>query len=562
MDIKQIKALRKQYLDAADGFYSKTREQQKKDQTYIDDSFVPNIRHPHKILRLGIGDEIVNSPAEHIVTSNPQAFVEGKNKEACIRISTVVNDWIDTLRRQNPNPFKESVKNKLGRGENYIEVLHNEGWVTGDKKRIGMPVLFIVHDPMVIYGSRAENDDGIPDMVIVFYERQPEDVIVRYPNWTKPKDVSKRIEWFEYHDATSRYFEADGEPVLKGNIQKNLYGFSPFVRKYSGFGKRSPDGEFANLIVSDIRNSRGLIEEICLMRSDIMSVLHLSAHKAKTIFAAGEVNEENIRQNLTFGTEDLNILQKLGDLSQFKIDDVTIEQPTIQAFTHLNDITGELIRRHPFITAGFPWGTSGRQQGMTDVAAMRRYDTVIENTENEWATALEMALKICKTVPLILPLEGLHTGDLDTDYKVIVNLKAKDPIEEDRLITLGDRLRRQPNPAIDLETFHTEFMGMTQEKSKKTTAKILADLVTIYNPDWAEVAGMVSAEETGMREWLEKVSQRRQMLEKQQQGLQQAAPPTTREREQGEVETEAGQEMGTVGTTGGRRPPIRYERGA
>jgi len=311
--------------------------------------------------------------------------------------------------------------------------------------------------------------------------------------------------------------------------------------------------------MSDIRNSRGLIEEICIMESDIASILHLSAHKPKLILAAGKVRREQV-QELKFGTYKINIIDELGDLSQFQLRDLEIDQPTIQAFQHLASLKADLRQRHPYIMAGFPSGTSGRQQGMTDVAAMRRYDTIVENTETEWATAFEMALRICQAVPTLVP-DGLQKTDLDATIKCEVKLKAKDPIEEDRLITLGDRLRRLPNPGIDIETFHTQFMGYTKEDSKRIQAKMLADMVTIYNPDVAAVMGMVAAEESGMERWLEMARERRTTMERQQRGLEGMPPATTQERAMGETETELGREIGTEPIRGARRPPTRFTRG-
>jgi len=223
-------------------------------------------------------------------------------------------------------------------------------------------------------------------------------------------------------------------------------------------------------------------------------------------------------------------------------------------------LKADLRQRHPYIMAGFPSGTSGRQQGMTDVAAMRRYDSVVENTETEWATAFEMALKVCKAVPTLVP-PGLQRADLDAVIKCEVKLKAKDPIEEDRLITLGDRLRKLPDPGIDIETFHTQFMGYTRGESKKIQAKMLADMVTIYNPDVAAVMGMVAAEESGMEQWLERARERRATLERQQRGLAEMPPATTQERALGEVGTELGREIGTEPIRGARRSPERYTRG-
>lgn len=560
LDIEEIKKLKTRYKDE---IYGKVRTEQRTDLEYIDDTFTPEaVRHPHKVLRLGLGYEIVNAPAEQIVTSNPQAFIEAGNKEVAIRISKVINDWIDILRRQNPNPFKESVKNKLGRGENYIKVVHNEAWVTkpmGKDKgkfpifdRRGLPVLFQILDPMVIYGSPEEDENGIPRRVIVFYERQLQELIVRYPELSKPAD-KKTTEWLEFYDKDTRHFGANDIALLR---TPNIYGFSPFIRSYSGLGRRSPDGELANLIVSDIRNSRGLIEDICVMESDIASVLHLSAHKGKLILSTGALNEAQM-QNIEWGEYGVTALGNLPE--DFRIEDISLEQPTVQAYQHLANLKADLRRRHPYIMAGFPSGTSGRQQGMTDVSAMRRYDTVVENTETEWATAFEMAFKIMRAIPTLLP-EGLHKADLDVPFKCTVNLKASDPIEEDRLITLGDRLRRLPNPAIDIGTFHTQFMGYTQDESRKIMVQMLADMVTIYNPDVAAVMGMVAAEESGMERWLEKARERRQMMEKQQAGLEEMPPETTQERTQGEVQTEAGREAGTMPTVGARRPPIRYKR--
>lgn len=571
--IKEIRDLKKYYKDE---LYGLVRKEQKIDQAYIDDTFDAGVKKPHRVFRSGIGRKMVDAPAEQIVTLNPQAFIETKNKEMGARISKAINDWIDILRRQNPNPFKESVKNKLGRGENYIYVCHNEDWVTSLKNekgkeikskdgkpifiRDGLPVHFMVLDPMVIYGSPEEDENGIPKKVIVFYERQPQDVIVGYPDWGNPnkagegRNKKKKVEWLEYWDKGIRYFEGDEGFALKGGIQKNVYGFPPFVRKYTGFGKRSPDGELSHLIVSDIRFTRSLIAEECMLRSDIASIIHLFGHKPRTLVVPEGTDIEKLREALSFGAYDINIVP---EGTKF-VDDISPSVP-VEMLQRLADVRAEIAQRCPFIMAGFPMGMGGRQQGMTDVAAMRRYDTVIENTESEWATAFEMAFKIMKAIPTLLP-EGLLEADLNVAFKCTVKLKAKDPIEEDRLITLGDRLRRLPNPGIDLETFHTEFMGYTQYKSKEIMAKMLADMVTIYNPDVAEIMGMVAAEEAGMERWLEQVRQRRQMLQRQQGGLGQVPPPTTQERVQGEVETPLGREMGTEGTRGARIPPRRYYR--
>lgn len=551
----KIKEFKKRYVTDPDSLYSKVRNEQKTDQSYRDDTFpVDEVRTPHKVWRSGIGARMVDAPAEQIITSNPQAFFEVTKSDVAVRLSKEVNqNWISILRRQNPNPFKEFVKNLGARGEAFIKIVHNEKWVTGTKDRTGLPVLFLILDPMVIYASPEEDENGVPHRVLIFYERQPNDVIVRYPTWTKPSSAKneKMVEWFEYWDKDTMHFEAD-EIVVKHQV--NPYKKPPFVRKYSGFGRRSEDGELANLIVSDIRLSRDLIKQECITRSNIASIEHIFAHKPRTIMSPGELSEDQL-QELSWGDYDLNVLTNVPTGTELVKEEISAVPQ--EMYMNLSKIQQEIAQRNPFIMAGFPLGSSGRQQDISQSAAMRRYDTVVENTENAWATAFELALKICDVIPTLKP-SGIQKGDLDTSFGCSVKLKAPDPVEEDRLATLGDRLRRLPSPAIDLETFHTQYCGYTQEESKKIQAKILADMVTINNPDVAAVMGMVAAEETGMERWLEMAQQRRQMMEAQQKGLQET--PSAQQRTQGEVQTPLGREQEPEGTRGARRPPERYIR--
>ena len=535
--------------------YGQTRTEQTTDLGYINDTFPTGIRKPHRVFRSGIGRKIADAPAEAIITSNPQALVEvfkGK-QDASIRLSAEINQrWIEVFKRQNPNPFKEFVKNLLGRGEAYFKILHNEYWIDDEGNRKGLPIKLIVPDPMVVYGSPEEDDNGIPEWVIVYYEQQLRDLIPLYPYLDKLDDgKKKRIKWLEYWDRNSKYCEADGIAITDG-IEPNLYGITPFIRRYSGFGRRSPDGELSNLIVSDLRFQRDLIKEERTTRSNINSIENLFAHAGKTVISPGKLDKKAF-ETAQWGEYTLKLFENVPEGTTIENDDVP--QAPQEMYAHLASVRMELAQRNPLIN--IPGGTSGRHEEKILAHSLSRHATVVENTENATATVLEVGLKnICNTIPDWKPAK-LNKGDLDAEFQIRVDLKAEDPIEEDRLITLGDRLRRLPNPAIDLETFHTEFLGYTEEKSKKVMAKMLADMVTVNNPDWVEVAGMVAAEESGMELYLEKLRQRRETMP--QQGT--TIPATTQQRAQGEVQTETGREMGTEGTRGARTPPEGYTRG-
>ncbi len=561
--IDRIRELKDLYINE---LYANVRKEQRTDQEYIDDTFaVPEVRSPHQPIRLGTGADIVDAPTEQIITSNPQVLVDVGNDEASIRVGKMINQiWIPMLKRANPNPFKESVKNKLARGESYIRLAHNESWVTGDLTRKGLPVYFVVNDPMVVYGSPEEDENGIPNKVIVFYQRQLKDLIVRYPHWTNPKkkgqdeNKEKYVEWFEYWDSESRYFEADNEAVLNGGIQENLYGFAPFIRKYSGFGKRSPDGELSNLIVSDIRKNRDLIRNECAIASDIVSVLHLFSHRPKNIIipVGTEVNPDQISE-LKFGAYALNVLN-LPEGGKYENEEPPMPEP--QFFGFLADLTNRIKQRNPFIMAGFPMGSSGRQQDMSNAAGMARYDTIVENTEHAWATAFEKALEICQKIPGLYPSE-LKKGDLDKYYKCTVKLKAEDPLEQDRKATLGSRLLAQNE--IDPITNLVEFKGYAPERAMDIMVDNMAWKVILNSPDIAELIGLRAIEKAGMAEDIEYVKQRRMMLEQQQKGLQQQPSPSMMQRTQGEVQQPMGKEMidMALSSRGQRKPPEAYNRG-
>lgn len=565
--IENIRELRDYYVNE---LYSNVRKEQNEDKSYIDDTFaVPEVKEPHKPMRMGTGADIVDSPAEQIITSNPQVFIKCENAEVGIRISRLINEkWIPILKRMNPNPFKEFVKNLLSRGESHIKLTHNPEWVTGELNKNGLPVFFSLLDPMVIYASPEEDDNGIPARVVVYYERQPKDVIVHYSSWSNPKKKGLKVEgqpnkedkyvqWFEYWDKDHRYFEADGEAVLNDRIQPNLYKFSAFIRKYSGFGKRSPDGDLSKLIVSDIKKNRDLIRKECVIGSDIVSILSLFAHRPKNIILpmGTEISQDQIDE-LKFGAYALNVLN-LPEGSKY--DNEEPPEPTPEMFKFWADISGRIRQRNPFLMAGFPMGQSGRQQDMSEMTALRRYDTVVENTEHAWATAFEKALAICNLVPGLYPA-GLNKEDLTNNFTCFVKLRAEDQLESDRRATLGSRLVSAKE--IDPITNLVEYKGYTKERAEEIMVDMMAWQVLLTNPDIAELIGLRAIEKAGMADDIEAVKQRRLFLEKQQKALVSNPSQSIQERQTGEVASPMGRDMIDMAlqSRGVRKPPLNYTR--
>jgi len=557
MNIDLIKK-KKTYYETE--LYQSVRKEQGIDQTYRDDTFlVPEVSGIEHVYHLGTGARMVDAPAEQIVTSNPQFFIEmlsksEKSDEVSKRIAYMVNQkWIPIIKMMNPNPPKEYVKNCLARGESFYQLAHNELWVTGKKVKEGLPVFPLVPEPMIIFASPQEDEPGIPSEVFVIYERQLSDVILMYPKWSDPKGKKekdeKRVSWWAYFNKDEVYAEADEEPVWGASGRPNIYKVVPFIRQYSGFGRRSPDGDLSKLIVGDLKNNRDLIRMECAAASDNASILHLFPFPSVDIISEGEEPSE-FKYDMTPAGVNKFFNTPLGSI---KIDKGLRQQPSPESIQHLQDISIRLAQRNPHIMAGFP-ASSGRERGMMHDTSMRRYETVVENTEKATALAIKKMLLICKNVPGLYP-EELHKGDLDFEFECSVKLRAPDPAEEDRLATLGDRLWNMGQGSIDLKTNLVQYQGKTQDEADKIITNILVDRITIQNPEVAEVMGMVFAEESGMESFLRKAQERNAMMEGQKKGLQEI-PKTTEQRIKGESRS------GEVESNrGARTPPLDYRRG-
>mgnify|MGYP001568525300 CR=1 FL=1 len=179
-------------------------------------------------------------------------------------------------------------------------------------------------------------------------------------------------------------------------------------------------------------------------------------------------------------------------------------------------------------------------------------------------------MSICGKIPDLLP-EGLTREDIERRYQCEVKLRADDPIERDRSITLMDRLRT--TGGASLRSFLIEGRGMTQDEADDEIAQILAEKVTIYNPDVAAVLGMDAAQEMGMADKVLLAKQKTQTMQQSggieqnmvqggEGGVSPQMPQSGVQRAQGEVETQLGAEMGTQPQVGARRSPEPYTRGS
>ncbi len=540
-------------------FYSARRGDQVLDNSYYYDTFdVPQVNELVRISRTGGGTELIDEPVSQISSVKMRILRPVKKdtntaRDAALRISKMINEiWVPTLIRRSPSPIFMFNKNQFLRGEAYIQVLHNKLWVNKKKgylDRTGLPVVFLIRDPMTIYASPNETDDGVPEHVYVYYQRLPGEVKAMYPDWSNPKaknpndeDPSKRtVEWMEYWSKDKVFAEADGQVVK--NIP-NIYGYASFIHKVSGWGTDSPEGKPEDKVVSRIRKYRDLLERECAISSDVDSQYHLYANKNIWVQPDGVITTEvpeKFRENFSMAAGHLNEIPP-GLNFGFMETDV----PDQQALNYLFAIKSELGRKTPSTMSGDVLGGSGRLQDIGYGIAMKKFEQQMLNTQYAFETAMSMALQMIETIPTLLPSD-INKGDIDGDYQVEVELKNDDPLENERLSTRGSRMWQAGE--IDLTTNLVDFQGKTAEDAKQIKKDIMVERIMFSeNSPFAQIIAMWLAQELGMEEQLSGLLQ---------QGAE-GGQTASAQRRPSEVQTPQGREMIDQSLLGGevRRSPV------
>ena len=519
--VNEIRDL-KSYL--VDEYHANRILEQEIDRRYINDEVkLPHIKEPYAEIKLGTAFRMVNTPANHIITSNPQVYVEAvanndTARERQNKRGSLLNHWADMLTKQNPQPYKESVKNALQRGEGWIHVVNNPAFKEQSVFNEQLPVSFTLPDPMIVFGSPDEYM-GVPAEIIICYKRGYMTVINKYNHWANPEnknDRNKLVDWFEYWSPDIRYFEADGVPVTgysKGKAysdgqEKNILGFVPFVHFYSGYGKSSPENRPEDLAVSRIRFNRGLILEKAEIRSAISSQLKLHSVTRVDVMET-EAHQGDPKFDYSLDAGAMNVIPQ-----GWTIKEHLGSEPGSQVFQHAYNIDGELEMDSPPILSGITTGSSGRQDDIAVKQGIAQFESVVDNVGSAWSTAFQMGLQVLKTVPGLLPVtvrvkkpvDGVKNQitikeeDID-DTMCEVMLKAKDPIEDKAMALQGDREQQQG--VIDWETNLTKYHGFTSDEAKEIMNKATVDKLVLSNPMLQNAITIQAMRELGMEQFIQ-----------------------------------------------------------
>ena len=487
----------KSYL--VEQYHNHRVSEQSTDQTYIDDGFEIDYL-PEGVTRIKTGKayRMVSAPAEHIVSNTPKLYREpvGKGTEQAERVASECNRWLRLMLRQNPQPFKEHIKKQLGKGESWIYTVHNNSFKKDDPN--DMPVQFVIPDPTVVFvDPRGGEVDGVPNRLLMYFERAAWDIKRNYPFWPwtagSQKDWSTKFPFLMYWDNDVRYTMVEAEdnkyPLLytkdgdieNDGIQDNIYGFVPFVHCYSGFGEGSADGDPAKLAVSRIRNIRDLIAKYTAIESVLLDqIMRFSYSSLDYLYDPSEGEPpSDFAEEYDRSPGAFNTVPVIGSKITNPIVKGTDLLPDQQLFLYRVTIEQEIDEEDPLGTIAQASGTSGRQDVRAEEAALRRYDTIIENSSHAFETAFGQALEMVEKIDKIRP-KSLRENDIAKYYEVDIELKADDPIAMQINSVDGDR--KQTQGIIDHKTNLINYQGYTQEEAEKIMARQTVDVIKKTDP--------------------------------------------------------------------------------
>jgi len=509
----EVGEIRKWVKEQRDIRHSARIKERKEDMRFFKDEYdIPLIKDKKYQVRTGFVANMVNGVTQQLVSNTPRVFTKEKSKgkkEASERIASVSNRELRKLAHYPDNPIEQTFKNNLF-GDAWIYVPHmpeiakaKYDWRESNPDLI--PVFFRLYDPMVVFAEPTEEINGIPKRVGVCYEILAREVNALYPNWSdKNYKDNEKVIFTLYFEKDFSYAEADEKPLfknMKGNLlngdgrRGNPYGFVPFAHSYSGWGISTESMEPDLLAYSRIRMLREKLVNKSTMDSDFKRNIHETAwkHRVVTLPQGTEYNPDKAFENYSSDPEAISVVE-IPSQGEFKVEETRVFDAAV--FAYWDRKGAELLSDYPLAMQGATVGGSGRHQDIARESGLEFYDCCIQNTGHLWATALDMAFRICEKLD-ILP-NGLKEGDSQSYTDLTVDLVKQSPQELSRRSAEGDQKFLQG--IISLKDNLIEYQGKTLEEAEMVEARKIADEVKRNHPFFREMIAKMVAEEHGLGE--------------------------------------------------------------
>jgi hypothetical protein len=507
MNVKEIR----DFCTDIKEYHDKRRKEQSTDQNFYDDKFDTSIQEPYHVIRTGTAARIVDSIVEHLELVTPQVFREPrKNTEEAKKSSLKMGRFLNYLVKQWQPEIGELYRNGVLRGEFVGSVQYDDE--PRGKTDSSVPLTFTAPDPLNIYCDPY--DAILPSRVVKCFSMKKMLAKSMSPNAIV---YGGMCEYLAFWNEDERYFEI-GKSPLTNDVEPNYLGFVPFVHGYSGFGKKSPDGDPSTLAVGRLRKIRGRLKEECEIESRVDSIIGLFANPIREIHQTDPNDRgadlKNLEEQMI--APGYNLVTPYGFESRL----YTPEVASAQLFQHLYQIRQALGAEIPPIMQGQAAAdATGRLADIQYEHASTKYIRLIHNLEICLAELLGMALRILELTPKALPLtvkattivkgetitteETINKEDINGYYDCRVELNPEKDIQSDREVMLGRTLYKEQ--MIGWKKMLMDYMHMTEDEADDTIADALAEQAVASSPILAQMRIQEAMEQIGATKYLRQI---------------------------------------------------------
>lgn len=516
-----------------------------------------------RIFKSSMSANIVAGFRNQIRTNEPTVDFHpyGLSKKA-LKHSTLMQRWGYAMMRRereygNIDPNAQMALNLLKRGAACKKIVVDVDKMLGKAPKPGSaarqdwddmalrtwPFVSRAIDPLSILPAPGQSKPL--EFIIEKQTRYAGEMWGQYPEWSDPaakgknaKNPARRVEWLEYWTPQEYTVEADGELVFS---KDNPYGCVPYIFEWAGMGEAHNDGDPVHLAVNILTEILGELEEEVRLKTAI------GVQTQMHVFPPILTVEDPRKVARQFGVGPGKVIRHPpGHPPEY----MQYPPPNENFYRFLDAIHSNIMRvagsaiqggRDP----GVQYGVLQAQlvgQSLTNIAAVR------STLDRMGGQALNMMARMMNRLDISMAIEGSMaeeasrvTSDDFKHFNFEVAFEAVDPAENDRMLMVGQALRR----AGDLSrfTFHKKYAKHVVEDPDWESVLIAAEQVLEQMIASGMMQGVVMDEDV----MAQMAGQATEQIQQVQKGVQNRQDPTVPERTRLEVQ-EMERRSGTPGS--------------
>jgi hypothetical protein len=522
-------------LIAWEGYYQTHHQNQKEIDTFYELTFSAQVPKRYPTRKPSTARDWIDVGVRVFTLDNPKMTVYARRpSDESRRQAAELETWGNFFLKISRKQIKDVAKKVLLRGEGLIK-LNMDDTYFGDyngkpidsldarelmeyreKRLYHFPLYLTIPDPINVYCSTA-HDGLMPLEVIECFEMtvSEAEALCLKNGWVfdvKNRKADERVTWISYYSCDWRCFILDDVPVLKGEVQRNIFGFVPYVHFSAMAGQSGYDGkpeyEYRPIIHGK--------QDMFIMESRMLSFIDAinSRHAFPRYKFRG--NPEIIKQYYPHGvpTDPEKLLFEIE--GQMEIDVLSGDKPPEGLFAEFQ-IMQQLAAAPAAISGVRPTGVySGTHQETLIATAKSQYKDAFMSLQEALAIILGMGLRIIEQVyqhdVMIKNLSAdspkvyqiLRVSDIKGYYDCEVALLAEPPEATDTRKGLGKALWQ--GGAISKEKMLREYFDMSAQEIEDEMGQDVAE-AALEDPIVRAAMGRDALEEFGMTKALDAIKE-------------------------------------------------------